>query len=256
MDHRHSRCVSGLSIGSRPVSASTTRRNAAAAHQCATEPRDRRSRSCVADRAEVCAARAKRHDREHEQQERFDERREGQVAACAHQGKAASAVPACRGRSEARECEHADEHDRIGAERPAERVARDRDEHHSDYGACGDRRGGEPVDEGRAVDVDDALAPRAPEFAIRLEGDGPGRPSFAFTCWTMPGNAGARTRPATCTDAAAMVGPVIRSIRDARLRAALEREAGGRRRTPAGFPTAAAVLCGRRAARLVRAGQR
>ena len=164
-----SRCVSGLSTGCRPVSATTTSANATAPSASAgldqapapAVPATMPTRSVVpATSAATASASTSVASTKTEMR---------QVAAGAHQREAVRDVPRRGGDREPREREQPDEHERVVADAPVGRVGGDRDEQHGDRDARRGDRGREPVDDRRPLDVDRALAPQPAQLAVRLE---------------------------------------------------------------------------------------
>ncbi len=118
---------------------------------------------------EVRGARDERRDGEREHERRFDEDGDREVAARSHQREPVRDVPGRRGDGEPREREEPGEHERVAADAEVGCVGRHRDEQHRHPHACGGDRRRDPVRDPRALHVDRALAPEAPELTVRLE---------------------------------------------------------------------------------------
>ena len=135
--------------------------------------------------AEVGRAGDERRDGQGEDERRFDEHRQRQVAARALEREAVRRVPGRHADGESREREQAREHERVVADTEPRRAGGDRDEEdRRAHRRCHETRG-QAVDERRALDVDAALAPEAAELAVRAgAGPDPRRPwRRALACW-------------------------------------------------------------------------
>ena len=118
-------------------------------------------------RSLVDAAIARTREREHEQ--RLDGDPDREVAARALQREAGAGVPRRRRDREAREREQAEHHERVVADRPVGRVARDRDEQACERDRRRDDRRRRAVDGPGALGIDGRLAPEPRELAVGLQ---------------------------------------------------------------------------------------
>ena len=189
-----SRWVSGLSIGWRPVSASTTSAKATRRRTSApARSRSRRAAAAALIATQVGAVRGQRGESSASTQQRLAEHREREVAGGAHQREAVARVPRRGGEREPGERQQPDEHERVVAERPVRRSAR------RPARAAGDEQAGrraaarrEAVDEPVRLRVDGALAPQAAQLPVGLQRR---RAAAALQArlevWIEPGSSGA-----------------------------------------------------------------
>ena len=242
-----SRCVSGLSTGWRPVSASTTSPNASAAAPMRRLAPHRGAGRRPAQRDEVGAASGQRDRDQHEKQHRLRRRRRRSGRGSRPSGRSRCRCPTRTSVIAKRpEREQADEHEGVVAEPPIRRAAR-----RSARSTSADQRSGRDdcrrqlVERACAARRDAALAPQPAQLAVRLKRRrAAAAPAGApCRCWTEPGSSG---RPAQRRRAAARRPrrpwrAHASTPEPQRARAATPAAPAGRRGRRAGCPTADAA---------------